>query len=326
MKKSMLIKCGPAFAVGMAALLAGCFNSAEEGKPELKDEDGAKLETSSGGAFTKGAEILKSDYKAKAPPAGMTMEKAAAGSAWVGFVPKDPLASGCNYPTVFRFDDEDGRDNNNQLAFGGGNVNHKNYAIGGFAHTWSEWIGGGNSEVKSCQEYVSSLPALSFDYAVLSFSDNCPDGSYKFARRLDNEDYNNHNYSEGWPYPSVVSNGSNGYSWIYFCFRPSEAGAPTTPPANWASKYMLFTSPNPGSPGATLGSYYNDDEDNNNNDQWTSTFGIYSRVQAIISAGSNTRWNFASWGAYPRFDDRGSNVGTMGCFFRDPLWGSCFSN
>lgn len=325
MKKSTLIKCGPAFAAGMAAMLAGCFNSAEETRPESKQEEGPKVETSSGGVFTKGIETFKSEYKAKNPPAGMSMEKAAAGSAWVGFVPKDPLASGCNYPTVFRFDDEDGADNNNQLTFGGTSYNHKNYAIGGFAHTWSQWVGGGNSELKSCQEYVSSLPALSFDYAVLSFSDNCPDGSYRFARRLDNEDYNNHNYSQGWPYPSVVSNGSNGYAWIYFCFRPKESFAPSTPPADWASKYMLFTPSNPASPGAISGSYYNDDEDSKNNDQWTNTYPDNARVQAIIPAGSNTRWNFASWGSLPRFDDRGNNVGTIECFFRSPLWPDCFN-
>jgi hypothetical protein len=326
---SRFTKQAPLLAFGFAFALAGCFDTTgnPSGKPHEgagAEERGPKTETSTNGAFTKGPEIRVSERIEKQAPAG-ALGKSSAVSAWVGFVPKiSTTAPDCQYPTLFRWDDEDGGDNNNQLVWGSTNLNHYNAALGGFAHTWSQWIGGGNSEMRSCQEYVSSLPALSFDYAVLSFSDACPDGSYKFAKRMDNEDYNNHNYSLGWPYPSVVSSGSGGYSWIYFCFRPSAAGAPVTPPANWQSKYFLFTAANANAPYATKGYYYNDDEDSNNNNQWTTTApGFTPRMQAIIPAGNNTRWNFASWGASPQIDMRGKEVGQLQCFFNDPLWGNC---
>lgn len=320
-------------ALGASTWLAGCFDSASEsaapsptGKAaNQEDEAGPKIETSTGGLFTKGLEEKSSQPLPKSIQQGAAA-KTASGSAWVGFPSKDPNNANapCAYRTLFRFDDEDGRDNNNQLVWNGVNWSHRNAWVGGLGHSSSPWIAGGNTEVHSCQEYVTSLPTLSFDYAVFKYSSSCPDNSVSFGRRLDNEDGNNSNKAYGYPSPSVVSSASNGYSWIYFCFVPGQAGYPSTPPSNWTDKYMLFSN---GSPTASLKGYlYDDDEDNANNNGYVSdNANLTTRMQALISGGSNTRWNFASWGAYPDLQDKGGDTGFWGCIFTAGPWDyTCF--
>jgi hypothetical protein len=211
---------------------------------------------------------------------------------YVGMVPKD-LAKPCPYAAYLHFDDEDDH-NNNQLWLQTTSYNGQNVSVGGFLRMSSPWKGGANTTISYCQEAISALPRTKIDYAVISGSSTCPANSYRFTRRLDNEDDGNHNSEGGEVDPNVASRSSDGYSFVNFCFVPADPSATDFLPSLWNDNYIFFTT----SSAPLHGYLYTDDEDSSNNDQYSSSNATYTtRMQAIISAGSNTYFRFGWTGS-----------------------------
>lgn len=283
--------------VGLSGGLIACLQT-ENNAPETGDD--REVETSTNGVFTKGEEIFTSEGH---KDANGKLAKLS-GAPYIGLIPKD-MGAPCPYAAWFYLDDEDGSANNDQFFYGASDYSHKNYAVGGLAHTSSPWRAGGNSRISYCQEQVATLPRTKLDYAVISGSTTCPANGIRFGRRWDNEDGSNHNASGGEVDPNVISSGSNGYAWVYFCFVPKDDAATDLLPSSLSANYMFFTKNTP-----YYASFRTDDEDNNNNNQYTSSDGAYTtRMQALVSSGSNT-WLQVGWvGSNPTQTDNGSSAG-----------------
>jgi hypothetical protein len=225
---------------------------------------------------------------------------------YVGIIPAGDLAApgvascpdGTNGTLVgIRMDDEDSG-NNDQLTVGSQNYSGHNASVGGLIHSSSPRRAGGNSWIKYCPRYMPSLPALSHDYAVLSASNVCPQGSYRFSRRFDNEDSSNHNETVGDISPHS-SDTNGGATWLHFCFVRAQSGAPS-----WSSEFdnsLIFTN----GPVANKGAFRTDDEDSDNHNSYSVPApgaGYTSRMQALVSSGSNTTLQFGTNAAFDVVD------------------------
>jgi len=217
-------------------------------------------------------------------------------SPYIGFIPAgDPALpgvaacpAGTNGTLIgIRMDDEDSG-NNDQLTVASQNYSGHNASAGGLIHSSSPRRAGGNTWIKYCPRYTASLPTLSSDYAVVSASNVCPANSYRFSRRFDNEDGSNHNATVGDITPNS-SDTNGGATNIFFCFVPGASGAPS-----WDSLFdgsLIFS--NGGL--ANKGVFRTDDEDDDNhNSYWSSATQYTARMQALVSAGSNTSFMFAT--------------------------------
>jgi len=215
---------------------------------------------------------------------------------YIGFIPAgdpaDPSVAACPDGTNgqlvgIRMDDEDSS-NNDQLTVGSQNYSGHNASAGGLIHSSSPRRAGGNTWIKYCPRYTPSLPTLSADYAVLSASNVCPANSYRFSRRFDNEDGANHNATVGDISPNTTDT-NGGASNLFFCFVPGTSGA-----ASWNNIFdgsVIFTN----GAVATKGAFRTDDEDDgNNNSYWSSATQYSSRMQALVSGGSNTTFQFGT--------------------------------
>jgi hypothetical protein len=138
---------------------------------------------------------------------------------------------------------------------------------------------------------------LRYDYAVLSASNTCPSGTYRFSRRFDNEDSSNHNTSEGDTSPNVTTSASSGHTTLFFCFVPRGSGGFST----WSSALdgqIIFSAGNEGSLNgivANSGVFGTDDEDDGNNDQfWSSAPEYTARMRAIVTGDRNTTLSWAT--------------------------------
>src|SRR4029079_3566372 len=111
--------------------------------------------------------------------------------------------------------------NRDATSINGSRVDHYNLAIGGIERLASPRIAGGNTKIVYCKKQVPSLPALAYDYALISASNVCPAGSYLCARRWDNEDSGSHNAKSADIAANTTSN-DTGVTWINFCFVPGQ--------------------------------------------------------------------------------------------------------
>lgn len=231
-----------------------------------------------------------------APDVGTTSAALNTNLPYVGFIPAgdpaDPSVAACPDGTSgklvgLRMDDEDSG-NNNQLTVGAQNYSGRNASAGGLIHSSSPRRAGGNTWIRYCPRSTPSLPVLSHDYAVVSASNVCPANSYRFSRRFDNEDDANHNATLGDISPNT-SDTNGGATNIFFCFVPGVAGA-----ATWSSLFdgsVIFTN----GPVATKGMFRTDDEDDSNRNSYSSTASQFTtRMQALVSSGSNTVLRFGT--------------------------------
>ena len=217
---------------------------------------------------------------------------------WVGMVPWNIDAN--HMPSCpdgyewIKFDDED-HSNRNKLFIDGADISYHNAALGGIQRLPSPRRAGGNTKIVYCKKLVPQLPTLAYDYAVISAANVCPAGSYRFARRWDNEDSSNHNAWSADIAPNSSGRSGNGWTWINFCFVPGQAGAPTSSPS--LLPWIVFTRQNMKAYGGVSGYMYTDDEDDANNNQYSvpaASAPYKTRMQAIISAGSGTHIYFGA--------------------------------
>lgn len=105
-----------------------------------------------------------------------------------------------------------------------------------------------------CVLNVGSMPAASFDYAVLKLSEFCPMGGYAYARRHDTEDDGTNNHYSGDIYPNEV--GSNAI--LEYCFAGKSSNTPKYP---FNKNYGVFANPSPAISNVIQYHVYLDDED-----------------------------------------------------------------
>jgi len=234
--------------------------------------------------------------------AEQAVQALATNEAWIGAVPSgDPLTTPCAQGWVgIRMDDEDA-DNADSLTFynqwgGSQNMSGHNFSAGGLIHSASPARAGGNTWVRYCPQKMATLWPLLYDYAVISASNVCPAGSYRFSRRFDNEDGKNHNTFEGDISPNT-SSGGLGATVLNFCFVPKD---PYGGGGTWDSSLdgqIIFAFGDSGLDGGlqTSGTFGTDDEDDSNNNQFSSSSSTYtSRMRAIISGGRDTVFHWAT--------------------------------
>jgi len=253
------------------------------------------------GAFASGCgpaveagEALDETAVAEAPAALNTNDP------WIGVVPAgSPITTPCAQGWVSIYmDDEDSNNNDSftlysqaagQQSFGG-----RNFSAGGLVHTASPRRAGGNTRIQYCPTRVTSLPTLRFDYALISASNQCPAGTFRFSRRFDNEDDSNHNSYQGDISPNVSVSSA---SLINFCFVPRGSGGRGT----WDSGLdgqIIFSAGNEGALNGIVtnsGTFGTDDEDDSNHNAFSSTAAdLTTRMRAIIAGGGNTVFNYAT--------------------------------
>ena len=235
---------------------------------------------------------------------GETQQALATNESWIGMVPSgSPVTTPCAQGWVgLRMDDEDSGNANSFWFYndtaGFQDRAGRNFSAGGLMHSSSPRRAGGNTWIRYCPTQVSALPRLRFDYAVISASNACPSGSFRFSRRFDNEDSSNHNTSEGDISPNVSSASASGYTVINFCFVPrNEFGGGGTWDS-WLDGQIIFSAGNEGQLNgivANSGTFGTDDEDDSNNNQFSSSASEYTtRMRAIIAGGRNTNFNWAT--------------------------------
>jgi hypothetical protein len=117
-------------------------------------------------------------------------------------------------------------------------------------------------------------------YAVLKLGTSCPNGSIDFARRFDNEDDSNNNFSIGDIFPNV----SNANTVLNFCLFFSASNGTMGVFPNVGVSYGVFTRSL-----AERGFVRTDDEDDSNNNQYFVNSTFASIAMSIVSSGDNTR-------------------------------------
>jgi hypothetical protein len=264
--------------LGATALLAACNQSPDTDQSKANPvapggQEKAKVETSTNGVITKGLTEFELSPKALVKNTS---------TPWIGLIPtSDPALISCpDGQSAFRFDDEDDS-NRNHFFVNGSDVSYHNYSYGGLIHSSSPWRAGGNTWIRYCNKQVNSLPTLSHDYAVISASNSCPANSTRFFKRWDDEDSGNHDATEGDVTPGWSSS-NGGATGMYFCFVPAGSGP------DWSSTFdgsFVFTR----KALANRAQSDQDDEDDANNNGYSSDNSSYTtRMQALISGGSNT--------------------------------------
>lgn len=108
-----------------------------------------------------------------------------------------------------------------------------------------------------CVQNVTSMPASSFDYAVLRLDSRCPTGSFAFARHHDCEDDDNNNKKSGNYSPNVIDKNAT----LEYCFAPASSSTKKYP---FSKEYGVFAKPDPAISGVAQYSLYVDDEDDRN--------------------------------------------------------------
>jgi hypothetical protein len=92
------------------------------------------------------------------------------------------------------------------------------------------WKAQAETGLEFCRESRDTLPRIKNDYAVLSFSDDCPVNSIPFARFADNEDDNNQNTNSGAIEPSYqYAAPTHGYTYMRFCFVRGDSSSTDAP-------------------------------------------------------------------------------------------------
>jgi hypothetical protein len=272
-----------------AVLAATACNQAVETGPQPSDAPrGPKTETSTNGVLTKG------DGPDITVVSNTALTKAT-NTPWIGLIPADDPAS-ATCPEVWsaiRMDDED-HENANYLAYKKvtstsieiNTVYAHNFSVGGFMHSSSPQVAGGNTWIHYCARQVNTLPSLAYDYAVISASNVCPGNSIRFTRRFDNEDDANHNATQGDITPNSSST-NGGATYLNFCFVP-KAGT-----GAWDPMFdnQIILAPKGASSDMWV-DLYTDDEDDANNNQWSAASGtssdIQTRMKAIVPVGGNS--------------------------------------
>lgn len=170
--------------------------------------------------------------------------------------------------------------------------------------------GKNNTTVRLCRVPGATLKPLQgagrADFAVLRLDSECPDGAYKFAYYMDNEDGDNHNHTVGNIWPSSQG-GPNTMGWtrLEMCYFPGNASGATTLPTlpTVGNNYAFFAQP-----GFSYGSFNGElvfDEEDNANNSYFDFYGLagnpnaadyQNRIKQIIvwqSGGTATSWRFA---------------------------------
>lgn len=279
------------------AALAGCNENPADARHENRSAgkiEGAPFVQS---PYTKGTPEVPSPERSSR---FRDLAKTAAGSAWIGVIPKSgtSCSDGTGFYSMMRTDDEDD-DNRNSLTFFGANY----ASVGGL---WNSNGGSGSSNIAFCQTYVSSLPKAKFDYAVFNpYSSNCPTGSERMHVHIDNEDDDNRNWGkETWDLTPMVSSSSSSNSDWYFCFVEKDA----TNGQDWPQigslnmdNWIIWAN----GVGSYRGTQRVDDEDNNNENSCriagTSTACPTAFLNVVgVSGGSGAHaWNWGATGTTP---------------------------
>ena len=174
-----------------------------------------------------------------------------------------------------------------------------------------------------CVYNIDEAPRVPYGYAVLRLSQNCPTGSYAFARHHDSEDDDNNNQSSGSIWPSVVNRNAT----LQYCFVPADAGSKTKYP--FRKEYGVFAA-NPNITNISHSEIYIDDEDDpvsgggyeceqtplpgvdpidwpedcrstgssQNSNSWLyygNAVNYKSKIQKIMSGGENTTMHVIKW-------------------------------
>lgn len=165
----------------------------------------------------------------------------------------------------------------------------------------SGWVGSATSGtmLRFCRLYGSGFRQLATSttdvrdrYSVLRLGGACPNGSFAWSRRFDNEDTGNSNWATGWLGPNVVNTDAT----LQFCFfgggTPTMSGFPVIRKnaGDNSSTPIHYGVLGPSNLYGALasGSIYTDDEDTNNVDQITCGAQC-SRIQlSSMFANNNT--------------------------------------
>jgi hypothetical protein len=125
-------------------------------------------------------------------------------------------------------------------------------------------------------------------YAVLKLGSFCPNGSFEFFRRFDNEDDSNNNWSFG----NIAPNVSDSNTLLRFCLFNSGSSMTFFP--NLGFSYGVFSTFI--EQFAPSGFVYTDDEDDSNNNGYGVPAGLGPIARAIVTDGANTRLNIVNVG------------------------------
>ena len=139
-----------------------------------------------------------------------------------------------------------------------------------------------------CAVDTAALPQARYDYAVLSLDSECPEGSYRFARKHDTENDDNGNEATGQIWPNNVEDDDENAR-LYYCFVPKSSSAPSYLYPFVDGEFGVF------------GRYSNsivdydkliiDDEDNDNSNAWeyySAPSDIKNRINKFMKGNEDT--------------------------------------
>ena len=155
---------------------------------------------------------------------------------------------------------------------------------------------GGHAVFTYCALNVSSMPKISYDYAVLALDEECPAGTYMFMRHHDTEDSHNANSHSGNIYPNVVNSNAT----LVYCFVPADESSSKQFPSfdkNNGDKYGVFANPDMKKVSSKVkhSEVYIDDEDNRN-DHWE--WYTMQYLPIVVGGGFTQEGNSDYW-CYP---------------------------